>query len=71
MARQFLGFGDGSDGDLVVSSNTTDNPIDASCSGSSGSTSLSATNTSFSAGQMVRIDQTRGTGAGNWEKNWF
>lgn len=78
MSRQFRsddtdkwkhGFGKGTDGNQTISSNTTDAPIDASCSGSSGSTSLSATNASFSAGQIVLIHQSRGTGAGNWELN--
>lgn len=69
MARQFLGFGNGTDGELVVSSNTTDTPIDSSCSGTAGSTSLSATNASFAAGQIILIHQSRGTGAGAWELN--
>jgi len=61
-------YGDGSDGDLTISSNTTWSPTQASCSGSSGTTSLSATE-SFSAGDILFIHQTRGTGAGNWELN--
>lgn len=63
------GFGDGSDGALTISGNTTDAPIDSSCSGTSTTTSLSATNTSFAAGQCILIHQTRGTGAGVWELN--
>lgn len=63
------GFGDGSDGDLTISSNTTEAPIDASCSGTSGATSLTATNASFAIGQLILIHQTRGTGAGGWELN--
>lgn len=66
---QFLGFGDGSDGDLNISGNTTDAPIDSSCSGASGGSSLSATNASFVAGQYILIHQSRGTGAGAWEVN--
>ena len=62
-------FGNGSDGVLTISSNTTDTPIDSSCSGTSGSTSLSATNASFAAGQLIMIHQSRGTGVGNWELN--
>lgn len=62
-------FGDGSDGDFTLSSNTTDAPIDSSCSGTSGTTSLSATNASFAAGQLILIHQTRGTGVGGWELN--
>jgi len=78
MSRQFrsddtdkwkYGFGDGSDGDLTISSNTTEAPIDSSCSGSSGNSTLSATNASFAANQIILIHQTRGTGAGNWELN--
>lgn len=81
MSRQFrsddtdkwkYAFGDGSDGDLVVSTNTTDSPIDASCSGTIGDTTLSATNTSFAAGQIVLIHQTRGEtnyDIPNWELN--
>lgn len=63
------GFGDGSDGDLTISSNTTEAPIDSSCSGTSGTTSLSATNASFATGQIILIHQTQGTGAGGWELN--
>ena len=66
---QFFDFGNGSDGILTISSSTIYAPIDSSCSGSSGSTSLSATNTSFSAGQRILIIQSRGTGVGNWEVN--
>jgi hypothetical protein len=66
---QFLGFGNGSDGVLTISSNTTDSPIDSGCSGSSGSTSLSATNTQFAARQIILIHQSRGSNAGAWEIN--
>lgn len=68
---QFLGFSNGSSGDLVISSDTTDSPTDSSCPGSSGSTSLSATNAGFAAGQLILIHQTRGTGVGNWEINYI
>jgi len=63
------GFGNGADGDLTISSDTTEAPIDSSCSGTAGETSLSATNASFAAGQLILIHQTRGTGAGSWELN--
>lgn len=63
------GFGSGVDGNLTISADTTDAPIDSACSGTSGTTSLTATNASFAAGQLVMIHQTRGTGAGNWELN--
>jgi hypothetical protein len=78
MARQFrsddtdkwlYGFGDGSAGVYSSSGNATHAPIDASCSGTADATSLSATNTSFAAGQLILIHQTRGTGAGAWELN--
>lgn len=62
-------FGDGSDGALTISADTTDAPIDSACSGTSGATSLTATNASFAANQIILIHQTRGTGAGNWELN--
>lgn len=67
--RWWLGFGSGVDGDLTISSNTTDAPIDASCSGTAAATSLSATNASFAVGQAIMIHQTRGTGVGQWELN--
>src|SRR3990167_4647980 len=66
---QFTNFGNSADGALTISTDTTDDPIDSSCSGSSGGTSLSATNASFTAGQMLLIHQTRGTGVGQWEIN--
>jgi len=60
-------FGDGSDGALVISTNTTDAPIDSVCSGTSGTTSLTATNTSFASGQKIIILQMQGTGAGTYQ----
>lgn len=66
---QFLGFGSGSDGALTISTNTTQAPIDASCSGTSGATALTATNASFAADQYVLIIQMRGTGVGAYEVN--
>lgn len=67
--KWIYGFGDGSDGSLTISANTTEAPIDSSCSGTSGQTSLTATNASFAAGQLILIHQTRGTGVGAWELN--
>lgn len=67
--RWWLGFGNGSDGDYSSVGNATDAPVDSSCSGTAGSTSLSATNASFASGKPVLIHQTRGTGAGTWELN--
>lgn len=62
-------FGDGTDGALTISSNTTEAPIDSACTGTTGTTSLSATNVSFAAGQVILIHQTKGTGAGTYQKN--
>lgn len=64
MAR-FLGLGNGSDGVINLSSYT---PLSYSCSGSSGSYSLTATG-SFSAGQRLFIIQSRGSGVGEYEDN--
>lgn len=57
-------FGDGSDGSLTISADTTEAPIDSACSGTNGTYALTATNVSFAAGQMILIYQSRGTGAG-------
>jgi len=65
-------FGDGSDGALTISTNTTDAPIDSACSGTINTTSLTATNTSFAVGQVVLIIQmydAAGTPAGTWQRN--
>lgn len=70
--KWLYGFGDGSDGDLTISGNTTDAPIDSSCSGVAGQKTLSATNVNFAAGQLILVHKTRGnttTAAGNWELN--
>lgn len=62
-------FGDGSDGALTISSNTTEAPIDSACTGTSGAYTLTATNASFAAGQIIYIHQTQGTGAGQDQLN--
>lgn len=62
-------FGDGSDGALVISSNTTEAPIDSACTGTASAYTLTATNASFAAGQIIYIHQTQGSGAGAWQKN--
>lgn len=62
-------FGDGSDGALTISADTTEAPIDSACTGTINTYALSATNVSFAANQVILIHQTRGTGAGNWMKN--
>lgn len=61
-------FGNGSDGAYAPTTGT-DAPIDSACTGTASTTSLSATNASFSAGQLILIHQTRGTDAGVWELN--
>jgi hypothetical protein len=62
-------FGDGGDSTYSSVGNATDAPIDSACTGTSGTTSLTATNTSFAANQKILIHQSRGTGAGNYEIN--
>lgn len=62
-------FGDGSDGSLTISADTTEAPIDSACTGTAASYTLSATNASFAIGQRIMIHQTVGTNAGQWEKN--
>lgn len=62
-------FGDGSDGALTISADTTDTPIDSACSGTVGATALTATNVSFAAGQIIYIHQSQVTGAGTYQRN--
>lgn len=62
-------FGDSGDGALTISSNTTQAPTDSACTGTAAAYSLSATNASFAAEDKVLIHQSRGTGAGKWERN--
>lgn len=63
-------FGDGSDGALTISTNTTEAPIDSAANGTAGTTTLTATNASFAAGQKILIHQTRSsTDGGYWETN--
>lgn len=62
-------FGDGSDGALTISANTTDAPTDSAATGTIDTNTLSATNVSFAAGQEVFIHQTRGATAGTWQRN--
>lgn len=68
--RQFLGFGNGQDGDKVVSASADYDGANAGCSGTSGTKSLTLDAASvFSNGDIVLIHQSRGSGAGNWELN--
>jgi len=62
-----LPFGDGVDG--AYSSATIPTMTYRSCSGSSGSTTLTLGSAGFSNGDLILIHQTRGTGAGQWEIN--
>lgn len=65
----WLKYGNGSAGAYSSVSSATDNPIDSSCSGTVGTTSLTATNASFEVGEPIFIHQTRGTGVGLHELN--
>lgn len=62
-------FGDGSDGALTISTDTTEAPTDSACTGTINTQSLTATNASFAAGDKIMIHQTRGTNAGTYELN--
>lgn len=62
-------FGTGADGALTISSDTTDAPIDSACTGTNGTSTLTATNVSFATGQVILIHQSQGTGAGTYQKN--
>jgi hypothetical protein len=65
----FLNFGSGAAGTWAPGT-TTFAPYDSSCSGTAGSTSLTATNASFSAGQHIFIHQSRGgSNVGKYEHN--
>lgn len=57
----YLGPGSGINGTATLTG--TDAPVDSSCSGSSGGTSLTATNSSFTAGRWIAIIQMRGSNA--------
>lgn len=59
----------GQDGVLDLSSPTTLSPISAACGGTSATNALSASNASFSAGQMIFIYAARGSGCGYGEFN--
>lgn len=63
-------FGDGRDGAKSITTNTTEAPDDANCTGTSGQFTLTITNisgafASINAGDRVLIYQTRGTNVGN------
>lgn len=65
----WLKYGDGSDGAYSSAGNATDAPVDSACTGTVDTTSLTATNASFTNGEPILIHQSRGTGAGAWELN--
>ncbi len=66
---QFLGFGSGKDGVKTVSG-TEDINSRTSCSGTTGTKTLSVASTAgFSNGDYILIHQSRGTGVGQWEIN--
>ncbi len=66
-------FGNGQDGDGVISSNSDLNSTKTSCSGTAGSTTLTvASTTGFSVGDLILIHKSRGnttTSCGTWELN--
>jgi hypothetical protein len=64
--EHFLGLGNGSDGFVTLTSHS---PIDASCNGTAGTTTVNATNASFAAGQYIKIIQMRGGNYGKMEIN--
>lgn len=59
-------FGDGSDGSLTISADTTETVIDANCTGNQGEYTVTISNVTgtFLAGQKVRVYQMRGTNKG-------
>lgn len=61
-------FGDGSNSSRTVSSTADEAPTDSSATGTLDSYSLTATNASFAAGQVILIIQMQGTGAGTWQR---
>jgi len=62
-------FGDGGDGALTIAANTTQAPTDSACTGTAASYSLTATNAAFATGDKILIHQSRGTNAGQHERN--
>lgn len=64
-------FGDASDGNLTISSDTVDAPKDATCTGTISTQSLSFASSSgtFVNGEVIFIHQSQGTGAGTWMRN--
>lgn len=78
MSRQFriddtspwaYGFGNGSDGALTISTNTTFNAPIGTAAGTSGAVALTTSVTTFANNDLVLIWQYRGTNNGVWELN--
>lgn len=63
------GYGSGSNGAGSIGGVTQETPIDSACSGTASTNTLTATNASFSAGLLILIYQTYGTGVGVYEFN--
>lgn len=61
-------FGSGSDSARTISASVTETMIDSATTGTATTSSLSATNASFAAGQIVLIHQTQGANAGQYEQ---
>lgn len=64
-------LGQGLDGDLVISADTVDSPIDSAFTGAAGAITGSGTNASFAQGQAVLIHQSQGTGVFQSERNYI
>ncbi len=64
------GFGNGKDGDLVISTNSTFSAANAGCVGALGTKTLTLDAIStFANGDLILIHQSRGVGAGSWQLN--
>lgn len=64
-------FGTFGAGDLVISSNTTDAPVDSAATATINTNHIAATNASFAINKLIAIYQMRKTGVGNWEYNFI
>lgn len=63
-------YGNGSDGNTTISSDTTDNSPNSTLTGTVGTTAATIGSfTGFADGDLVLIHQTQGSGAGAWELN--
>jgi hypothetical protein len=62
-------FGDGGDGDLNITSNIVDSPVDATANGFAGSIILNASNSNFRAGHKILIYQVKGNNSGTYQIN--